>query len=78
MLKHGMIKLPKVADPPVILGKFKDQFCKFHRATGHDTELCFVLKHMIQDCIDRNLLVEDEEEEHPAVLTEPFPDHSKN
>ena len=78
MLTKNMIRLPKVVDPPVILGKFKEQFCKFHRAVGHDTEHCFVLKNIIQDCIDKNLLIEDEDEEQPAVLTKPFPDHSKN
>ena len=78
MLSKDMIKLPRVADPPVSLGKWKDKFCKFHRAVGHDTEHCFVLKNIIQDCIDKNLLIEDEEEEQPAILTKPFPDHSKN
>ena len=63
MMSKGMIKLPKVADPPVAMGKWTDKFCKFHRTVGHDTEHCFVLKNIIQDCIDKNLLIEDEEEQ---------------
>ena len=39
-------------------------------------EYCFVLKHMIQDCIDKNLLVEDEEESKLEILSAPFPNHS--
>ena len=74
MLSKDMVKLSRVVDPPVSLGKWKDKFCKFHRAVGHDTEHCFVLKNIIQDCIDKNLLIEDEDEEQPAVLTKPFPE----
>ena len=72
LLSQGMVKLPKIADPPVIMGRFKEQFCKFHRTTGHDTEYCFVLKHLIQDCIDKNILIEDEEEGKMEILSAPF------
>ena len=34
LLSHGMVKLPKIADPPVIMGKYREQYCKFHRAMG--------------------------------------------
>ena len=63
MITKEMVKLPKVADPPVTMGRFKDQFCKFHQAMGNDTEHCFVFKNIVQDCIDKKLLVEDEEED---------------
>ena len=76
LLSHGMVKLPKVADPPVLMGRFKEQYCKFHRAMGHDTEYCFVLKHLIQDCIDKSILIEDEEEGKMDILSAPFPKHS--
>ena len=76
MMSKGMIKLPKVADPLVAMGKWTDKFCKFHRTVGHDTEHCFVLKNIIQDCIDKNLLIEDEDEEQPEILSKPFPKHS--
>ena len=78
LLAKDMIKLPKQDDPSVTKGKWKDRFCKFHRARGHDTERCFVLKNIVQDYIDKELLVPEEGEEQPAVPTEPFPDHSKN
>ena len=76
LLSHGMVKLPKIADPPVIMGKYREQYCKFHRAMGHDTEHCFVLKHLVQDCIDKSILVEDEEEGKLEILSASFPKHS--
>ena len=59
MIAKGTVRLPKIADPAVTMGRFKDQFCKFHRTMGHDTEHCFVFKNIVQDGIDKNLLVED-------------------
>ncbi|CAN6459222.1 unnamed protein product [Victoria cruziana] len=55
------------------MGKFKDQFCKFHRASGHLTEDCFVLKNIIQDAIDKELL--SKEASSSEVLKNPFPAH---
>ena len=40
---------------------------------GHDTEHCFVLKHLVQDCIDKSILVEDEDEGKMEILSAPFP-----
>ena len=68
MLNNDMIKLPRLADPPAVMGKMKDRFCKFHRTVGHDTENCFVLKNIIQDYIDKNLLVEGAEDEKMEIL----------
>ena len=76
MLTKEMVKLPRLADPPVPMGKFKDQFCKFHRTVGHNTENCFVLKNIVQDLIDKNLLIEGAEDENIDILKEPFPRHS--
>ena len=56
LLAKGMVHLPKVIDSPSIMGRFKEQFCKFHRAIGHGTENCFVLKNIIQDHVDKNVL----------------------
>ena len=72
MLSKEMVKLPRLADPPVPMGKWKDQFCKFHRTVGHNTENCFVLKNIVQDLIDKNLLVEGEEEEKMDILKAAF------
>ena len=71
MLAKEMIKLPRVDDPPIIRGRFKDQFCKFHRAMGHDTEYCFVLRNIIQDYIDKNILLEGKEEDKAANSSAP-------
>ena len=76
MLSKEMVKLPRLADPPVPIGKWKDQFYKFHRTVGHSTENCFVLKNIVQDLIDKNLLVEGEEEEKMDILKQPFPSHT--
>ena len=42
------VKLPRATYPPTIMGRFMDQFCKFHRAIGHDTDHCFVFKNIVQ------------------------------
>ena len=69
MLSNGLVRLPKAASPSTIMGKYLDQFCRFHRATGHDTEHCFDFKNIVQDCLDKNLFVKNEEEKHPDLLT---------
>ena len=33
---------------------------------GHDTEHCFVLKNIVQDSIDKNLLTEDKKEDQSS------------
>ena len=66
MITKGMVRLSKIANPPVTMGRFKDQFCQFHRAMGHDTEHCFVFRNIVQDCIDKNLLAEDEKEDQSS------------
>jgi hypothetical protein len=76
MLTKEMVKLPRLVDPPVPMGKFKDQFCKFHRTVGHNTENCFVLKNIVQDLIDKNLLVEGAEDENMNIMKQPFPPHN--
>ncbi|KAF3771632.1 hypothetical protein EJ110_NYTH59959 [Nymphaea thermarum] len=47
LLTKGTIVLPKVSEPPKMMGVNKEKLCKFHRAPGHDTEDCFVLKNII-------------------------------
>ena len=76
MLSKEMVKLPRLANPLVPMGKWKDQFCKFHRTVGHNTENCFVLKNIVQDLIEKKLLVEGDEEEKMDILNQPFPPHT--
>ncbi|KAF3776599.1 hypothetical protein EJ110_NYTH47762 [Nymphaea thermarum] len=75
LLAKGTIVLPKVPEPPKMMGGNKEKLCKFHRAHGHDTEDCFVLKNIIQDFINKDLKICDEDT--PEILRNPFPDHGK-
>ena len=68
MLSKGMVKLPRIANPLVALGKWKDRFCKFHQTTGHDIEHCFVFKNIVQDYIDKNFFVKGEKEYQSTVF----------
>lgn len=56
LLQKGTLVLPKVSDPPPIMGKDKDQFCKFHHLPKHMIEDCFDLNNIIQDTMDKELL----------------------
>ncbi|KAF3772064.1 hypothetical protein EJ110_NYTH58847 [Nymphaea thermarum] len=75
LLTKGTIVLPKVSQPPKMMGVNKEKLCKFHRAPGHDTEDCFVLKNIIQDFINKDLQICDEGT--PEILRNPFLDHGK-
>ncbi|KAF3783333.1 hypothetical protein EJ110_NYTH32506 [Nymphaea thermarum] len=57
------------------MGKNKEQFCKFHRAPGHNTEDCLVLKNIVQDAVDKEIIKEVSEQ--PDILKNPFPKHGK-
>lgn len=73
LLEKGTFVLPKVSDPPPIMGRDKDQFCKFYRAPGHKIEDCFVLKNILQDTIDKEFLTK----EASGILKDPFPSHGE-
>uniref|UniRef100_A0A5K0UYI4 Retrotransposon gag domain-containing protein n=1 Tax=Nymphaea colorata TaxID=210225 RepID=A0A5K0UYI4_9MAGN len=73
LIAKGTIVLPKMLEPPKMMGGNKEKLCKFHRAPGHDTEDCFVLRNIIQDFINMDLQVGDDS--IPEVLKNPFPDH---
>uniref|UniRef100_A0A5K1BFC8 G-patch domain-containing protein n=5 Tax=Nymphaea colorata TaxID=210225 RepID=A0A5K1BFC8_9MAGN len=75
LLAKGTIVLPKVSEPPKMMGGNKEKLCKFHRTPGHDTEDCFVLKNIIQDFINKDLKICDDST--PEILRNPFPDHGK-
>ncbi|KAL7262646.1 hypothetical protein ACSBR1_000915 [Camellia fascicularis] len=32
-------------------------YCAFHQRAGHDTDMCFCLRHEIQDLIDKGVIV---------------------
>ncbi|CAN6455436.1 unnamed protein product [Victoria cruziana] len=75
LLQQGTLSLPKVSDPPPVMGKNNDHFCKFHRTPGHHTENCFVLKNIIQDAVDKELL--NQKASSSGVLKNPFPAHGE-
>uniref|UniRef100_A0A5K1GCD8 Retrotransposon gag domain-containing protein n=9 Tax=Nymphaea colorata TaxID=210225 RepID=A0A5K1GCD8_9MAGN len=75
LIERGTLFLPKVSNPPPMMGKNKEQFCKFHRAPGHDTEDCLVLKNIVQDAVDKEIIKEVSEQ--PDILKNPFPKHGK-
>ena len=54
------------------MGRFREQFCKFHRAIGLDTENCFVLKNIVQDHVDKNILGESKMADQLTVLAKPL------
>ncbi|CAN6458299.1 unnamed protein product [Victoria cruziana] len=72
-IQRGTLTLPKVSDSPPVMGNYKDQFCKFHRALGHQTVDCFVLKNIIHDSVDKKLL--SNEASSSGVLKNQFPLH---
>ncbi|XP_077222136.1 uncharacterized protein LOC143855979 [Tasmannia lanceolata] len=58
LLKDRKIKLPDIKPLPNPLPRSwrEDQFCDYHRNTGHITDRCLALKHQIQNMIDRKEL----------------------
>ncbi|XP_077251876.1 uncharacterized protein LOC143891121 [Tasmannia lanceolata] len=74
LLKDKKIKLPDIKPPPNPLPRSwrEDQFCDYHRNTGHITDRCLALKHQIQNMIDRKEL----SIELPNVTRNPLPTHA--
>ncbi|KAF5932779.1 hypothetical protein HYC85_028950 [Camellia sinensis] len=50
------------------------KYCAFHQQHGHDTDLCFRLRHEIQDLIDNGVILPPEK---PNVTTNPLPTHNQ-
>ncbi|KAF3773261.1 hypothetical protein EJ110_NYTH55745 [Nymphaea thermarum] len=75
LIERGTLFLPKVSNPPPMMGNNKEQFCKFHRAPGHDTKDCLELKNIVQDAVDKEIIKEVSEQ--PDILKNPFPKHGK-
>ncbi|XP_077237189.1 uncharacterized protein LOC143878859 [Tasmannia lanceolata] len=74
LLKDRKIKLPDIKPPlnPLPRSWREDQFCDYHRNTGHITDRCLALKHQIQNMIDRKEL----SIELPNVTRNPLPTHA--
>ncbi|XP_077252041.1 uncharacterized protein LOC143891332 [Tasmannia lanceolata] len=74
LLKDKKIKLPDIKPPPNPLPRSwrEDQFCDYHRNTGHITDRCLALKHQIQNMIDRKEL----SIQLPNVTRNPLPTHA--
>ncbi|CAN6459298.1 unnamed protein product [Victoria cruziana] len=71
LIQRGTFTLSKVPDLPPLMEKNKDHFCKFHKAPGHQTEECFVLKNIVQDAVDKELV--NQETSSSGILKNPFP-----
>ncbi|KAF5933449.1 hypothetical protein HYC85_029620 [Camellia sinensis] len=50
------------------------KYCAFHQQHDHDTDLCFRLRHEIQDLIDNGVILPLEK---PNVTTNPLPTHNQ-
>ncbi|XP_077246134.1 uncharacterized protein LOC143886015 [Tasmannia lanceolata] len=74
LLKDRKIKLPDIKPLPNPLPRSwrEDQFCDYHRNSGHITDRCLALKHQIQNMIDRKEL----SIELPNVTRNPLPTHA--
>ncbi|KAF5934205.1 hypothetical protein HYC85_030376 [Camellia sinensis] len=50
------------------------KYCAFHQQHGHDTDLCFRLRHEVQDLIDNGVILPPVK---PNVTTNPLPTHNQ-
>lgn len=73
LLQRGTLVLPKVFGPPLVIEKDKDQFYKFHQASGNKIEDCFIIKNIVQDVIHKELL--NKEAGSSGVMKDAFPSH---
>ncbi|XP_077228396.1 uncharacterized protein LOC143861353 [Tasmannia lanceolata] len=73
LIRDKKIKLPDIRPVPDTLPKYwrLDQYCEYHRNSGHLTEKCLALKYAIQKMIDNKNL----EVERPSTTQNPLPNH---
>ncbi|XP_077237171.1 uncharacterized protein LOC143878831 [Tasmannia lanceolata] len=73
LIRDKKIKLPDIRPVPDPLPKYwrLDQYCEYHRNSGHLTERCLALKYAIQKMIDNK----DLEVERPSTTQNPLPNH---
>ncbi|XP_077239764.1 uncharacterized protein LOC143880678 [Tasmannia lanceolata] len=73
LIRDRKIKLPDIRPIPDPLPKYwrLDQYCEYHRNSGHLTERCLALKHAIQNMIEKGDLAVGQ----PNTTQNPFPNH---
>ncbi|KAI8007224.1 hypothetical protein LOK49_LG07G00578 [Camellia lanceoleosa] len=77
LIKKGHLKpleprpLPNPLPPTYNLAKY----CAYHQQQGHDTDLCYRLRHEIQDLIDKNIILPPQ---GPNVTNNPLPKHNQD
>ncbi|KAI3904248.1 hypothetical protein MKW92_041437 [Papaver armeniacum] len=59
LVKDILIQLrdPKPVPNPKPRGYDESKMCNYHQSAGHDTNSCYVLKHLIQDLLDDGKIV---------------------
>ena len=76
LIKKGHLKPLESRPLPISLPPTHNpaKYCAFHQQHGHDTDLCFRLRHEIQDLIDNKVIAPPEK---PNVTTNPLPPHNQ-
>ncbi|XP_077252412.1 uncharacterized protein LOC143891762 [Tasmannia lanceolata] len=73
LIRDKKIRLPDIRPVPNPLPPYwiLDQYCEYHRNSGHLTERCLALKHALQTMLEKGKL----EVERPNVTQNPLPNH---
>ncbi|XP_077215716.1 uncharacterized protein LOC143850343 [Tasmannia lanceolata] len=73
LIRDKKIRLPDIRPVPNPLPPYwrADQYCEYHRNSGHLTERCLALKHALQTMLENGKL----EVERPNVTRNPLPNH---
>ncbi|XP_077252560.1 uncharacterized protein LOC143891957 [Tasmannia lanceolata] len=73
LIRDKKIRLPEIRPVPNPLPPYwrADQYCEYHRNSGHLTERCLALKHALQTMLENGKL----EVERPNVTRNPLPNH---
>ncbi|XP_077239769.1 uncharacterized protein LOC143880683 [Tasmannia lanceolata] len=73
LIRDKKIRLPEIRPVPNPLPPYwrLDQYCEYHRNSGHLTERCLALKHALQTMLEKGKL----EVERPNVTQNPLPNH---
>ncbi|XP_077251918.1 uncharacterized protein LOC143891167 [Tasmannia lanceolata] len=73
LIRDNKIRLPDIRPVTNLLPPYwrLDQYCEYHRNSGHLTERCLALKHALQTMLEKGKL----EVERPNVTQNPLPNH---